>query len=102
VTHLHPSWTKPDASPKKEYWRVTGTDRLPIPLSKYSSKAPKSVYRQVFTLPTRMGPGGKRFDYDLLKAKRNRWDRVSLVPLRSLKHPLVTPVWKLEAALYAG
>jgi len=40
--------------------------------------------------------------YDLLEAKRNRCDRVSLVPLRSLKHPLVTPVWKLEAALYAG
>jgi hypothetical protein len=29
----------------------------------------------------------------------NRCDRVSLVPLRSLKQPLGTPVWKLEAAL---
>lgn len=38
--------------------------------------------------------------YDLLEAKCNRWDRVSLVALRSLKHPPETPVWKLEAALY--
>jgi len=38
--------------------------------------------------------------YDLLEAKCNRCDRVSLVPLRSLKHPSDTPVWKLEAALY--
>ena len=38
--------------------------------------------------------------YDLLEAKCNRCDRVSLVPLRSLKHPAETPVWKLEAALY--
>jgi hypothetical protein len=38
--------------------------------------------------------------YDLLEAKCNRCDRVSLVPLRSLKHPPETPVWKLEAALY--
>jgi hypothetical protein len=30
----------------------------------------------------------------------NRCDRVSLVPLRALKHPPDTPVWKLEAALY--
>jgi hypothetical protein len=38
--------------------------------------------------------------YDLLEAKCNRCDRVSLVPLRSLKHPPEAPVWKLEAALY--
>jgi hypothetical protein len=38
--------------------------------------------------------------YDLLEAKCNRCDRVSLVPLRALKQPLDTPVWKLEAALY--
>jgi hypothetical protein len=38
--------------------------------------------------------------YDLLEAKCNRCDRASLVPLRSLKHPPETPVWKLEAALY--
>jgi hypothetical protein len=38
--------------------------------------------------------------YDLLEAKCNRRDRVSLVPLRFLKHPAETPVWKLEAALY--
>ena len=38
--------------------------------------------------------------YDLLEAKCNRCDRVSLVALRVLKHPLKTPVWKLEAALY--
>jgi hypothetical protein len=38
--------------------------------------------------------------YDLLEAKCNRCDRVSLVPLRSLKQSPVTPVWKLEAALY--
>jgi hypothetical protein len=38
--------------------------------------------------------------YDLLEAKCNRCDRVSLVPLRSLKHSPETPVWKLEAALY--
>jgi hypothetical protein len=38
--------------------------------------------------------------YDLLEANCNRCDRVSLVPLRSLKHPAETPVWKLEAALY--
>jgi hypothetical protein len=31
--------------------------------------------------------------YDLLEAKCNRCDRVSLVPLRSLKHPPETPVW---------
>jgi hypothetical protein len=30
----------------------------------------------------------------------NRFDRVSLVPLRALRHPPETPVWKLEAALY--
>jgi hypothetical protein len=38
--------------------------------------------------------------YDLLEAKCNRCDWVSLVPLRSLKQSPVTPVWKLEAALY--
>jgi hypothetical protein len=38
--------------------------------------------------------------YDLLEAKCNRCDRVSLVPLRSLKQSPVTTVWKLEAALY--
>ena len=38
--------------------------------------------------------------YDLLEAKCNRRDRVSLVPLRSLKPPAETPVWKLEAALH--
>ena len=38
--------------------------------------------------------------YDLLEAKCNRCDRVSLVPLRALRHPPDTPVWKLEAALY--
>src|SRR5260370_40247649 len=38
--------------------------------------------------------------YDLLEAKCNRCDRVSLVALRSLKHPPGTPVWKLEAALF--
>ena len=38
--------------------------------------------------------------YDLLEAKCNCCDRVSLVALRALKHQLDTPVWKLEAALY--
>lgn len=38
--------------------------------------------------------------FDLLEAKCNRCKRVSLVPLRVLKHPPDTPVWKLEAALY--
>jgi hypothetical protein len=38
--------------------------------------------------------------YDLLEAKCNRCDRVSLVPLRSLQHPPETPAWKPEAALY--
>jgi hypothetical protein len=38
--------------------------------------------------------------YDLLEAKCNRCDRVSLVALRALRHPLEAPVWKLEAALY--
>jgi len=37
--------------------------------------------------------------YDLLEAKCNRCDRVSLVALRALKHPPGTAVWKLEAAL---
>jgi hypothetical protein len=38
--------------------------------------------------------------FDLLEAKCNRCDRVSLVALRSLRHPPETPVWKLEAALF--
>jgi hypothetical protein len=38
--------------------------------------------------------------FDLLEAKCNRCDRISLVPLRALKHPPDTPVWNLEAALY--
>src|ERR1700730_13146471 len=38
--------------------------------------------------------------YDLLEAKCNRCDRVSLVPLRALNPPSETPVGKLEAALY--
>jgi hypothetical protein len=38
--------------------------------------------------------------FDLLEAKCNRCDRVSLVPLRALRQPSETPVWKLEAALY--
>jgi hypothetical protein len=38
--------------------------------------------------------------FDLLEAKCNRCDRVSLVPLRSLTQPADTPVWKLEAALF--
>ncbi|MGZ5944094.1 MAG: hypothetical protein ACXWN8_16950 [Isosphaeraceae bacterium] len=38
--------------------------------------------------------------YDLLEAKCNRCDRVSLVPLRALRQLPETPVWKLEAALY--
>jgi hypothetical protein len=38
--------------------------------------------------------------YDLLEAKCNRFDRISLVPLRALKQPPETPIWKLEAALY--
>ena len=37
---------------------------------------------------------------DLLEASCNRCGRVSLVPLRALKQPPDTPVWKLEAALY--
>ena len=40
--------------------------------------------------------------YDLLEAKCNRCDRVSLVALRALKHQLDMPVWKLEAALYCA
>lgn len=35
--------------------------------------------------------------YDLLEAKCNRCDRVSLVPLRALRQPAETPIWKLEA-----
>ncbi len=35
-----------------------------------------------------------------LEAKCNGCDRVSLVPLRALRQPPETPVWKLEAALY--
>ena len=38
--------------------------------------------------------------YDLLEAKCNRCDRVSQVPLRALRQPPETPVWKLERALY--
>lgn len=38
--------------------------------------------------------------YDLLEAKCNRCDRVSLVPLRALKQPPEVAVWKLERALY--
>jgi hypothetical protein len=38
--------------------------------------------------------------FDLLEAKCNRCDRVSLVPLRALRHSPETPVWKLEGALY--
>jgi hypothetical protein len=38
--------------------------------------------------------------YDLLEAQCNRCARVSLVALRALQHPMDTPVWKLEAALY--
>jgi hypothetical protein len=38
--------------------------------------------------------------FDLLEAKCNRCDRVSLAPLRALKQPPETPVWKPEAALY--
>jgi hypothetical protein len=37
--------------------------------------------------------------YDLLEAKCNCCDRVSLVVLRAVKHPPGTAVWKLEAAL---
>lgn len=40
--------------------------------------------------------------YDLLEAKCNRCDRVSLVPLRALRQQPDTPVWKLEAALYVS
>jgi hypothetical protein len=40
--------------------------------------------------------------YDLLEAKCHRYDRVSLVALRSLKHPPETPVWKLEAPAARG
>jgi hypothetical protein len=39
--------------------------------------------------------------FDLLEAGCNRCDRVFLVPLRTLRQPLETPVWKLEAALYS-
>jgi hypothetical protein len=38
--------------------------------------------------------------YDLLEAKCNRCDRVSLVPLRGLNRDLNTPIWQLEAALF--
>ena len=38
--------------------------------------------------------------FDLLEAKCNYCDRVSLVPLRALRQPPETPIWKLEAALY--
>jgi hypothetical protein len=36
--------------------------------------------------------------FDLLEARYNRCDRVSLVPLRALRQPPDTPVWKLAAA----
>ena len=38
--------------------------------------------------------------FDLPEAKCNRCDRVSLVPLRALRRPPSTPVWRLKAALY--
>lgn len=38
--------------------------------------------------------------YDLLEAHCNHCGRVSLVSLRALQHPMDTPVWELEAALY--
>lgn len=38
--------------------------------------------------------------FDLLEARCNRCNRVSLVPLRALKQPAATPVWRLESALY--
>lgn len=37
--------------------------------------------------------------FDLLEAKCNRCAAVSLVPLRSVKQPPETQVWKLEAVL---
>jgi hypothetical protein len=40
--------------------------------------------------------------YDLLEAKCNRCRRVSIVPLRALRQPKETPIWKLEAALYCA
>jgi transcriptional regulator with XRE-family HTH domain len=43
---------------------------------------------------------GDQWRYDLLEAKCNKCDRVSLVPLRALRQPKETPIWKLEAALY--
>jgi hypothetical protein len=60
--------------------------------------------------PARPAPGDARAEptigkainggYDLLEAKCNKCDRVSLVPLRALRQPKETPIWKLEAALY--
>lgn len=38
--------------------------------------------------------------YDLLETQCNRCGRVSLVALRALRQPWITPVWKLEAARY--
>ncbi len=38
--------------------------------------------------------------FDLREAKCNRCRRISPVSLRGLDRPAVTPVWKLEAALY--
>jgi hypothetical protein len=38
--------------------------------------------------------------FDLLEAKCNHCERVSLVPLRALPQPAETPIRKLEAALY--
>ena len=57
--------------------------------------------------PARPAPGdaqaeptiGKAINggYDLLEAKCNKCDRV---PLRALRQPKETAIWKLEAALY--
>jgi hypothetical protein len=61
---------------------------------------PRTTSLSGFT-PARLGVARAiNFGYDLLEAKCNRCDRVLLVPLRGLKHPPDTPVWKLEAALY--
>jgi len=38
--------------------------------------------------------------YDLLEAKCNRCQRISLFSLRGLKRTPSTPIWKLEPALY--
>jgi hypothetical protein len=59
---LMPFWTKGAISQKKGSWRATDTDQLHIRLSKYSSKAQKSICRRASIFPTRMGIGGRRFD----------------------------------------